>query len=267
MDETRRNRRVGSLIARATVAAVAVLALGGPQPAVAGVAGAAPGRPRQPTLRPVEGITAFVGRLQAAMTALRAGDCPAVKRFADSSAFFLPCTDEGRARYADFAVIGYRQFATGAVIRFSSSSPTFPGGGVIGLVLDDSRRFVNVLTGRPRADEFSSPTARARFLFDRTASLFVRSLLTRACDLYFTTGYTFSLTKPVACRHEFSPPSERVRQLAADPHARPIRIGGTQTYQFYRLYTAGHYRTLVVGRVGRGTGSHSLYISDTGLVY
>ena len=220
---------------------------------------------QRPPVRPVESLPAFVARYQAAVAAIRAGNCAEYARLNIRGGLGLLCTEETQRNLAGFRVLGYEQFGTGALmdIQDVEARTRRPVIATVVLLLGPDRRFFShgglvFGAGAGIRQVGTRPGRRVVFLAWRTANLFLRSLRERDCDLYFTTAFTGDLTKSRACARVFSPRStapSRARQLRLDlrgnPRARPIRIGGTRDIQFYRLALNRHLYTLAVDRAGK----------------
>jgi hypothetical protein len=242
---------------------------GGLALAVLFAAGGVPAEARTQRVTPVESISGFVARFQAAHAALQAGDCARVAAFNRSSGYRIPCDESARRLRGNFRVLRRAQFGTGALVDLVDNEA--PGGAVAVLAVGADRRFrlvfelINPAARAGRLETATRATPAVLAAHTRTAGLFLTAERRRDCGLYFHVAYTAELTKAQACRAEFHPPSERQREIAADPAARPARIGGTYTFQFFRLWTRpGHYRTLVVARIGTG---RDLYLADTQRVH
>lgn len=224
--------------------------------------------PSTPSVRPVENITPFVGRFTRSVGALQAGDCATWTQFTRQTTYPFACDDFSRALFANFGVLRYRQFGTGALVEYAAGETPLVNTAVLLLRPDHrfgaSRMGVRVLAGGTRGTLGTRPTAGMLRLFDRTAGLFVESVRARNCDLFFRVAVTVGQTKAQACHSVLG---NRVIAVAyaGDPDAAPVRIGGTAEFQFYRLrQRTGHYQTLVVGRIGRPGG---LYLADAVRVY
>jgi len=241
--------------------------------AVATGGGAASAAPRP--LTPVEALPAFVARYQAAIAAIKAGDCAQFSRLNINGGLGVTCDERLRGTLDNFQLLGYRQFGTGAVIDVfgRDSEQLMPAVSTAELALGPDRRFrvksnpiFGALSGQGIPQIATRPSARTLYLSLRTANLYLRSLRTRNCNLLFQTAFTDTLTRAQACARIFSAKingsnSQRLRiQLAADPLVRPVRIGGTRDIQFYRLaLRTGHYFTLIVDRGGTPT---DLYLTS-----
>jgi hypothetical protein len=229
---------------------------------VLALAGSAPGTASAATVTPAEPLAAYVADYQAAVTALRAGDCATLARLNRDERFgAMACDDETRSFYAEFQILGYSRYGTAAIIDRLGTDLTNRRRALFTdeLALGPGRRWHLVLGevfgwGTGIRQLGTRPAPRVAFLANRTLRLYLQSLRTRDCDLYFTTGFTGNLTKPEACRRVFSASSPTRtarlrRQLLADPAARPVSLGGTRDLQFYGLsLRPDRYWTLTVGR-------------------
>jgi hypothetical protein len=218
-------------------------------------AASAAGPPRGVAL--TEGLPAFVHRLEVAVGALKAGDCAAWNLYTAASSFpETPCNPTSQTQYATFRLLGFRRFGTGALVEFSASEVPTPVTWV--LTVFDHRFSSSTLgyvwrepgTG-PLRSLGSTPTRARLSRFNRTAADFVDAVRSRDCNLLWTTVLRDD-TKAKVCAKFFA---QTRPDLLADPSATPVRMGGTRDWQFYRLLTSnGRYRTLVVGRIGAGSG-------------
>jgi hypothetical protein len=233
------------------------------------------------SLSPIESLPAFVGRYQAAITAIQTGDCAEFNRLnLDHGLDVYTCDDQQRRALEGFGVLGYRQFGTGAVIDVTARDfeRLQPAVSNIELLLGADRRFHVVGTpiiGPPAGGGVrqvgSRATAGIFAVAQATANLGLLSLRQRDCTLFFRLWFTGALTREQACARVFGrqPGPSSIRrlriQLAGDPFARPVRIGGTRDIQFYRvLLRPGHYFTLLVDRAGRPP---AIYLVSTQYVY
>jgi hypothetical protein len=222
------------------------------------------------SLTPVESLAAWVARYRAGIDAIRAGDCATFKRLNVRRTLALTCNPETRQQLANFRVLGWQQFGTGAIVDVIdvSQQTQRPGGFTTILALGPGRRFYSFGTSGFGATtgggfaQIGTPTApRTASIAARTARLALLSLRTRNCNLFYTTWFTGKLTKGPACAQVFGPrpAASRIRrlrlQLAADPTATPVRIGGTRDIVFFRLrLRSGHYWTLEIDRSGLTSG-------------
>lgn len=239
---------------------------------------ASPAAAQRAPVRPVESLPAFVARYQAAVAAIQAGNCAEYARLNIRGGIGLLCTEESRRDLANFRVFGYRQFGTGAIVDFQGNEVRTkrPGVATLLLFLGADRRFVShggaiFGAGGGIRQINTTPAPRVVVLSQRTASLLLRSLRERDCDLFFQTAFTGELTKSQACARVFSPRSRvpsRARQLRLDlrgnPLARPVRIGGTRDIQLYRLALKSHLYTLAVERSG---SPGDLYLTELRRIY
>lgn len=223
------------------------------------------------SLTPVESLAAWVARYRAAVDAIRAGDCATFNRLNVRYTLALTCNPETRQRFANVRVLGWQQVGTGAIVDLIdvSQQTQRPGGFTTILALGPGRRFYSfgtsafvATTGGGLAQIGTTTAARTASIAARTARLALLSLRTRNCNLFYTTWFTGKATRSQACAQVFGrrPAASRVRrlrlQLAADPTATPIRIGGTRDIIFFRLrLRSGHYWTLEVDRSGLASGS------------
>jgi hypothetical protein len=226
-----------------------------------GAAGAPPAAAAsRPSIAPAEGISRFVARYRAAVAALQARDCAKLAAFNRSTGYPIPCNDLARQLLGNFRIVGYAQFGTGALVDFVDNEA--PRGATAIFGVGPNRRFqvfTEQILGRGEVGTRATPARLTRF--SSAARAAVLAVQRRNCTVFFNTWYTGPLTRAEACRQAFSPAGGFHRELAADPAAQPERIGGTSSIQFYRLWTKGHYRTLVVARFGRTT--ESLYVTDS----
>ncbi len=208
--------------------------------------------PRMParSVRPVESLAGFVARYEAAVAALQAGNCAAVSAFNASAGYRLTCDDATRAAYAGFRVTAYAGFGTGAVVDAVDAGA--PKGLTAPLALGPHRRYV--LAQPAPITRHTSTATRPSTLspFVTGARLYVAATRARNCNLFFAHALTpHDLSQAGACARQFSVGARNVAELAADRGAALRRLGGTADFQFFALATRpGHYRTIVVGRVG-----------------
>ena len=233
------------------------------------------------SLTPVEALPAWVARYQAAVDAIRAGDCARFNQLNVRRTLGLTCDPQTRQRLAtSFQVLGYQQFATGAIVdTIEMSAQTHrPGIYTTILALGPGRIFYALGSsgfGTARGGGIrqvgTHTGTRTSLIAARTARLALVALRTRSCNLFYTTWATGLRTKPAACVRVFGPrpTTSRARklrfQLAGDPTATPVRIGGTRDMVFFRLrLRTGHYWTLEVDRSGTTTGplAGGLYITS-----
>ena len=222
-----------------------------------------------------ESLAAYVREYNAAVAAGKAGNCAEVKRLDPRSDRFgnIGCDAETRRSFADFKVLGYRGYGSAGLIDHigNTNPPTYRVVTATDYVaLGPDKKFhwvwgdiyghgngIRQLGTRPTA----AVAARAR----QTAGLYLQSLHSADCDVYYRTAFTFSLTKRVACARAFGPnsranPAVLRRQLRADPSAQPTRIAGTRDLQVYLLRPKpNHYWTLFVSRT-KGTPTQGGYV-------
>jgi hypothetical protein len=245
-------------------------------PALAGPATAAVSR----SLTPAESLRAWVARYQAATDAIRAGDCARFNQLNVRGTLNLSCDAQTRQLSSSFRVLGYRQFGTGAIVDTIdvSRQTNRPGIYTAILALGPGRLFYSLgssgfgtLTGGGTRQVGTQTAPRTASLAARTARLALVSLRTRNCNLFYTTWAAGTRTKGPACARVFGarPTTSRARrlrfQLAGDPTATPIRMGGTRDMVFFRLrLRTGHYWTLEVDRSGLTSGplAGGLYITS-----
>jgi hypothetical protein len=229
---------------------------------------------------PVESLPAWVARYQAAVDAIRAGDCARFNQLNVRGTLNLRCDAQTRRLSASFRVLGYRQFGTGAIVDTIDVSRQTNRAGIYTaiLALGPGRLFYSLgssgfgtLTGGGVRQVGTHIAPRTAFLAARTARLALVALRTRNCNLFYTTWAVGTRTKGPACARVFGarPTSSRARklrfQLAGDPTATPVRLGGTRDMVFFSLrLRTGHYWTLEVDRSGLTSGplAGGLYITS-----
>jgi hypothetical protein len=232
------------------------------------------------SLTPVEALPAWVARYQAAVDAIRAGDCARFDQLNLRQTLGLTCDPPTRQRLtAGFQILGYQQFSTGAIVdTLETSRQTHrPGIYTTILALGPGRMFHSLgssgfgtLTGGGIRQVATHTAPRTARLAARTARLALVALRIRSCNLFYTTWATGARSKGPACARVFGarPSTSRARrlrfELTGDPTAIPVRIGGTRDMVFFRLrLRTGHYWTLEVDRSGTTTGplAGGLYIT------
>lgn len=235
-----------------SIAAVAVV--------LAGVAPASASAQRAGPVTPVEPLADYVKRFRATVVAVRAGDCRTVMRLGRGTG--VPCTREFARALGGFRTLGFRRFGTGAILDFEVGGPEAPRVFSLPLAIGTDRRFSAgvgsiVGGGSGRTQTRTRPTARATFLSRRAVNLLVLSLRRRDCTLFYRTAYTGGLTRAQACQRAFSArggiSSAKVlgRDVSADRTARPVLMGATRDFAFFRLVPGGtHHYTLIVSRAG-----------------
>jgi hypothetical protein len=220
------------------------------------------------SLTPMESLPAWVARYQAAVEAIRAGDCARFSQLNVRRSLNLACNAQARQDLASFRVLGYRQFGTGAVVDTIDVGRQTKRPGIFTaiLALGPDRRFYSLGSsgfgaGGGIAQVGTRTAPRTAFIAGRTVRLALLSLRARNCNLFYTTWAIGTRTKGPACARVFGPrpTASRARklrfQLTGDPTATPVRIGGTRDIVFFRLrLRTGHYWTLEVDRSGLTTG-------------
>ena len=226
-----------------------------------------------------------VSPAQAGIAAIQAGNCAEFARLnVNQTLSAYSCDERQRRALEGYRMLGYRQFGTGAIIDVAARDiERFqPLVSTVELMLGPDRRFRAVgavgfgAVGSPGIVQVGTrPAPRMVELANRTARLALVSLRTRNCNLFFQTWFTGELTKPQACFRALRAPTtpsnrnssiRRLRfQLAGDPLARPVRLGGTRDIQFYRLFLrTGHLYTMIVDRGGT---PGDLYLTSTRHIY
>lgn len=223
---------------------------------------------------PAEPLFSFVKRFEAAMTAIRTGNCARFRALNYNGSFDeFVCTARQARTLDNFQLLGYNQYDTGAVIDYVSRDfrTLRPARASLVALLASDRRFDVVGTpifgaGRGIRQLGTRATRRTIYLSQRTANLAISSLRTGNCRLFFLTWFTGSIPRAQACSVVFGsrPNASVARQLRIrlgfDKAYQPVSIGGSRDIQFFSVVTQrGRRYTLAVDRSG-STGN--LYLTS-----
>lgn len=188
-----------------------------------------------------ETVEQFAARFEDAAAAAASGDCETVDSFNALNLVMLPCGGKDGKAYAQLKVTGTASFGTGGVIDFTDAEA--PDGATLLVGLDRSGRFgvmASLVSGKEEVGTNPGQPA----VSDKAVKNFIRAVRAEDCDAYFDQAFTFSQDKAKECKAEFA--SSTPDELAADPGAKPNRLGGVADFVFYGLSTEPDgYRTIV----------------------
>jgi hypothetical protein len=229
---------------------------------------------RVPT--PAESVASLANRFGVAVTGLETGDCQRWLIFQRSvrARIMPPCDEATVAAFANWQPTQVARYGTGAVITYISAG--HPRGLTLSYLLGPGRRFVLVDTLDPERTPGVFAGTRSSIPFRTGINAVLSALRHHNCNLFWTRAVFFTnarpwtnlpgtgaKTKARACRAAFGPPqSPLVRDLMANPEARPIHFGGTRNWHFFGLRTRSHYYNFVVARYGDQPGSRLKYFVD-----
>jgi hypothetical protein len=227
--------------------------------------------PRIPS--PRESVASLANRFQAAVSALQAGNCDRWLSFQRSvqARSALTCDDATRAAFASWQPTHVARYGTGAVITYISAG--HPRGLTVSYLLGPGRHFVVLDTLDPERTPGVFSGARSPIPFRIAIKAVLSALRHHNCNLFWIRAVFFTnarpwtnrpgtgaRTKSRACRAVFGPPeSALVRDLGANPQARPIHFGGTRSWHFFGLRTTLHYYNFVVAHYADQPGSRLKY--------
>lgn len=188
-----------------------------------------------------ETVERFAARFEEAATAAASGDCKTVDSFNALNIAALPCGGKDGKNYADLEVTGTEAFGTGGVVDFTDAEA--PNGATLLIGLDQSGKFGVMASLVSETEEVGTEPGQVA-VSDKAVKSFLRAVREEDCDAYFDQALTLSQDKAKECKAEFA--SSTPDELAADPGAEPVRLGGVADFAFYGLSTEPDgYRTIV----------------------
>jgi len=201
-----------------------------------------------------ETIDQFAQRFKEASDAAVEGRCDVVRKFNRKAAITIFCGKQAKGLYDGFHVTGAEAFGSAGIVDYTDAEA--PKGATAVAALDDKgvyRLVSSLILSRPApgsarfsarqvGTEPDDETAR-----EEIVNRFITAIRKKDCDTYFQLGLTPTQNKKNECRIEFDPKTKVQPQLAEDPSAEPVSLGGTQAFGFYGLSSnPGHYRTIVL---------------------